>query len=744
MKNIFTILTVVLLIITGSASGQKFRLAVSESYPVFSDIYMLNETTGWVVGLAGTIYKTTDAGNSWNPISTGISDTLTSVYFLNENVGFVGAKNCKVLKTTNGGLAWQSLTVPAGFTGAVNSLYFANEQRGWALNTNNTTSRVVFTSDGGQNWTAVITNSGNLYDMSFAEPDKGVVVGGGSGKIDLYYTTDGATWKKAAAPSLGGVTYTRTDIRGVSMLNKDFVYATGWGSFAAGLQPSIMFKSTDGGATWTYMLQTEANRTYDNMYSVKFKDAQNGLVFGGSSRGAVVCKTVDGGVNWVQQLVPFGGGIKKAVGFGDKLWLLGDNGMMIKTTDFGATWKIVSNMHNGTYNAIRCFGDKTIYAAGNSAVFAKSTDGGINWKGSFVVPGKVGSNVQNIFFADQNTGYAAQANALVSKTTDGGNSWTQLIPDSLSSLATNHDVLFISDKVGFVVGQAGTNVDKILKTTDGGLSWSAQLSQVSRTLRSIAFADANTGVTVGGVLKVLVTKDAGNTWTPAKFTGLTDSTVTDLRKVGFFNSTTGVAVGDKKIFKTTDAGSTWYPVTPSNLIVTLTDLHIANDGKSAWAIGYRVASSVYTNYIYGTTDAGSTWSLAVDTTALTTTGSLSSITKDKAGNFWVGGSGEIYTNAPLVSVRETGANVPGNYSLSQNFPNPFNPSTTISFNVGAAGKVSLKVYDILGRETASLIDKEMQAGSYSVDFNAGLSSGVYFYTLKAGNFSSTKKMVILK
>jgi hypothetical protein len=117
---------------------------------------------------------------------------------------------------------------------------------------------------------------------------------------------------------------------------------------------------------------------------------------------------------------------------------------------------------------------------------------------------------------------------------------------------------------------------------------------------------------------------------------------------------------------------------------------------------------------------------------------------DKAGNIWVCGSGKIYTNAPLVSVRESGANVPGNFSLSQNYPNPFNPTTTISFNIGNAGKVSLKVYDILGRETATLIDKDMNPGAYSVDFNAGLSSGVYFYTLKAGNFSSTKKMVILK
>lgn len=85
------------------------------------------------------------------------------------------------------------------------------------------------------------------------------------------------------------------------------------------------------------------------------------------------------------------------------------------------------------------------------------------------------------------------------------------------------------------------------------------------------------------------------------------------------------------------------------------------------------------------------------------------------------------------------------FSLKQNYPNPFNPATTIAFSIPEYSPVSLKVYDILGRETAVLINAEKQAGVYEVDFNASrLSSGIYFYRLTSGSFTEIKKMVLLK
>ena len=85
------------------------------------------------------------------------------------------------------------------------------------------------------------------------------------------------------------------------------------------------------------------------------------------------------------------------------------------------------------------------------------------------------------------------------------------------------------------------------------------------------------------------------------------------------------------------------------------------------------------------------------------------------------------------------------YKLHQNYPNPFNPYTTIKYQVPELSFVSLKVYDVLGREVATLVNEEKSAGTYEVEINeASLSSGIYFYNLQAGSFIETKKMVLMK
>jgi len=90
--------------------------------------------------------------------------------------------------------------------------------------------------------------------------------------------------------------------------------------------------------------------------------------------------------------------------------------------------------------------------------------------------------------------------------------------------------------------------------------------------------------------------------------------------------------------------------------------------------------------------------------------------------------------------------IPTVYNLYQNFPNPFNPSTKINFDLPKDSKVTLVIYDLLGRVVKRLLNSEFkQAGRYSIDFNASnLASGVYFYRIEAGDFVMTKKMVLVK
>jgi hypothetical protein len=98
-----------------------------------------------------------------------------------------------------------------------------------------------------------------------------------------------------------------------------------------------------------------------------------------------------------------------------------------------------------------------------------------------------------------------------------------------------------------------------------------------------------------------------------------------------------------------------------------------------------------------------------------------------------------------TGVDNLGKNQPFVFSLGQNYPNPFNPSTDISYGVASEGMVSLKVYDLIGREVATLVNSMKTAGNYTVTFNAAnLPSGVYFYKLQAGNYTAIKKSILLR
>jgi len=99
----------------------------------------------------------------------------------------------------------------------------------------------------------------------------------------------------------------------------------------------------------------------------------------------------------------------------------------------------------------------------------------------------------------------------------------------------------------------------------------------------------------------------------------------------------------------------------------------------------------------------------------------------------------------LLDVTETQNEFPNSFKLYQNYPNPFNPSTNLQYAIGSRQFVTLKVYDLLGREMATLVNEEIPAGEYEVEFNApNLPSGIYFYQLKAGQYSETRKMVLLE
>ena len=98
-----------------------------------------------------------------------------------------------------------------------------------------------------------------------------------------------------------------------------------------------------------------------------------------------------------------------------------------------------------------------------------------------------------------------------------------------------------------------------------------------------------------------------------------------------------------------------------------------------------------------------------------------------------------------MGISPINSEIPEAYRLEQNYPNPFNPTTSISFAIVKSGLVKLRVYDILGRLVATIIDQNLTPGTYKIDFNAsGLTSGIYVYRLETAGFTDSKKMIVVK
>jgi hypothetical protein len=210
--------------------------------------------------------------------------------------------------------------------------------------------------------------------------------------------------------------------------------------------------------------------------------------------------------------------------------------------------------------------------------------------------------------------------------------------------------------------------------------------------------------------------------------------------MGFYINTdnTIYATTTNGLYNSTDQGETW------NLVLNKLPYPMGNKQTEQIAVVAKDRVLIATdNGIYESKDCGLTWSMCYDELLgkrvlrfyRANDGSLYAVLENGLYKY------EITTD---VSGKET---IPSEYSLSQNYPNPFNPETTINYTIPFAGNVRLVVCDALGREVAALVNEYKQAGTYNSKLNTqnlGLSSGVYFYTIQAGEFVQTKKMILIK
>jgi len=401
------------------------------------------------------------------------------------------------------------------------------------------------------------------------------------------------------------------------------------------------------------------------------------------------------------------------------------------TRDCFSQWSVVSTSGN---EAVSFPSETTGFSTANGTT-KKTTNGGVNW--STVS----GGNMTGIFFLNNLTGWVVGYPGYIGKTTIGG-TFTQQPTGVVDRL---NDVFFINDNTGWVVG-GDFGTERIFKTTNGGTNWIETPSGYPNKMFSVYFIDENTGWTVGGpsAPKILKSTNGGTNWILQ-----TSPAATPLYSVMFSDANTGWVVagylGGETIIKTTNGGTTWFSQSSGDNRY-LRDCYVINSNK-AFAVGQS-------GKLIMTTNGGDNW-------VVQTTGSSVELWSVDFANDTVGyaiGSSVVLktTNGGVTFVNNYSNEIPDGFALYQNYPNPFNPSTKIKFSLpisseGGANITKLLIFDILGKEVASLIPplwggKEgLQPGKYEVEWNASdFPSGVYYYRFATGDFSETRKMVLVK
>lgn len=206
---------------------------------------------------------------------------------------------------------------------------------------------------------------------------------------------------------------------------------------------------------------------------------------------------------------------------------------------------------------------------------------------------------------------------------------------------------------------------------------------------------------------------------------------------GFIVGVQGDMRANPTILRKPMSGSTWQKVSTG---IMRDGVLLGVSAPSADVI-YACGSG---GMMFKSTNGGYNWT----NTTVPTTRTLHAIYFcNEINGFAVGDSGTIlYTaNGGVTGIDESGDRTHATFQLKQNYPNPFNPFTVVSYELLFSSPVTLKVYDMLGREVEALVNYRQNAGSHSITFNAGnLPSGIYFYRLRSGTYSETKKFVLLR
>lgn len=657
------------------------------------------------------------------------------------------------------------------------------------------TGKIYRSANEGATWSEV-SYTGNPIGLSINQ--SGDLIAADS-DTRLYRSTDnGSTWSMAADLDYSIATVESKNGRlaaGTSLISHDHGNTVARGSF---------YLSTNNGASWSAKLTNlSVTKVHITASGVLFANLSTSTPVSYQIR-----RSTNDGASWDILTPPAGSSGHSSVSStpSGKVFIVSSTGVL-SSTDNGNTW--TPSFTGGGCNFIQADNAGNLYALNYSIVqgnvsytLVKSTNDGASWAAagssfSFLVKefgfpqnGKLFSATSMGFFLSQN----------------GGNAWEMrnngLNTNSVSALGYNNGRLFaatgsgnyFSDNDGAswsllngigtltgienIVTASGSIFFKTYKTifrsADNGSTWSNVWHDSLPDINTDLIATTNGVLMFGGTgADIYRSTDAGTTWQVA-FDSLTFASGISTIAPGISGDVyTGISDGlGSRLMRSTNNGSNWstifldqtfmmqfrnIKVTSSGVIVNyFTNVHRSTDNGATWQASVGIVGTVansdmiensagklFVNSNSGvlmSTDSGLNWTQVntglsnLLTNCLTLNGNQRLFTGTSTGVF--------RTSTPTGII---GGELVTEYRLAQNYPNPFNPGTNLGFRIANFGLVTLKVYDIQGKEIRTIVNEHLQAGNYEYTFNgSGLPSGVYFYKLEAGEFTQTKRMLLLK
>ncbi len=682
------------IIIRSTNSGSSWSSSIVTPYDLRSAYSIGN--TSWVAGNSGTVCKSTDNGISWSAQTITGNKDLRSIFFINPNTGWICGVDGVVYKTVNGGNNWALQST--GTTNSLNCVKFTDNLSGLACGTNGI---VLKTFNGGDDWYIVSTPTNN--ELLSIEKKVNTLIAVGVNSTVLKSTDNTSSWS-----SIDYKIITKSDVNSVYMVDENTHFTCGGGGFIR--------KSTDGGATYSFPL----NPMFGDLYSMYFCNSSTGWAV--SRKTYAVINTADGGNTWN---LPAGTNV-----------------------NYSFTRTLLSGYLHTFGDIISVFNPfkkDVVYTLLKEKIY-RSSNSGDNWSNIITMPFTC---THSQFFAisptDTNKMVAVlEGPGKILYSSNYGTNW--IIPLSGFNLGAgipievdpNHpDTLYF-----------GTS-SALFRSTNFGLNWT-QYSLLSDSKCDIEVSYGNSSIitiAVAHLPRVYKSTNSGTNFTIVNYAGIDGEAPTlctnPFRPNEIYHLFYYTDLAKDGIWKSTNYGANWtklYSVFAPWGITTASDdpnvifcgvwttppnpAHISSNGGTSFFTTDNFTGEYNNNIAIFAYDRGNVLYQQTD------------------GIYKL----RVRYDVPAIGINPVSTEIPKQFSLMQNYPNPFNPNTKIRFEIpNKTENVKLIVYDLLGKEIAVLVDEELKAGEYEVDWNSsGNTSGVYFYKLTAGQFTETRKMVLLK